>query len=402
MPVNAFEYLRLIRKRWYLVAGCVAAMAVLGITFTATAHREYRADAQVFAAATVSEADVGQLALANTYIQARVQSYPSLATSPMVTKPVIRNLGLKVTPDQLASHIHVVAPVGTVLMTVSVLDGDRHQAARIANAVADELIPVVEHVERTEASKVSPVRLTIAQRATVPTAPVSPNPTLDIGLALVVGLGLGIGAALLRGVLDTRVHEVTQLAAVTGAPVLAALPWDPTTATNPLAVVSGASGATAEAFRQLRTNLQFVDIDHPPKIVAITSAGAHEGKTTTALNLAAALAEAGQRVCLVEADLRRPKLASILGVPGEVGLSSLLVDKAHLEDALQEVGPRLTVLPAGTVPPNAGDLLASTIAPTVFRGIAAGFDCVVVDTAPLLAVSDGAAVASRADATLLV
>jgi len=155
-------------------------------------------------------------------------------------------------------------------------------------------------------------------------------------------------------------------------------------------------------YRQLRTNLQFVDIDDPPKIIAVTSALPQEGKSHTALNLAAALAEAGQRVCLIEADLRKPSLADALGIIGDAGLTSVLIGRATLAEVVQSVGDNLQVLVSGAVPPNPSELLNSEAFRHTLRAVRASVDTVVIDTAPLLPVADGAQIAALADATVLV
>ena len=400
--MSAMEYVRLLRRGWKAALLCVVATTALGVLLVATSTRQYRADTHLFVAATSTAQDANQLALANTYVQARVQSYPSIATSPMVTKAVVRQLHLPLTPSQLASRITASAPAGTVLMTVSVLDPKPAQAARVADAVAARFAVVVAQIERTDAVRVAPVKLTITAPAQVPTAPASPNATLDVGFALVVGLALGIGVAVVRGTLDTSIDGADALASISGAPVLAVIPRDKAATAQPLAVTSGSSGGRAEAYRQLRTNLQFVSVDQPPKVIAVTSAVPGEGKTSTALNLAAALAEAGAKVVLVEADLRRPTIAATLGLVGEVGLTAVLVGTAELADAVQFVGPRLGVLTSGSIPPNPSELLDSAQARRVFALIAESADYTIIDTAPLLPVTDGAEVAARADATLLV
>ncbi len=187
-----------------------------------------------------------------------------------------------------------------------------------------------------------------------------------------------------------------------GVPVLAQVPLDKRTAQVPIAFRGDPHSVRAEAYRQLRMNLQFVNIDHAPRIIAVTSAIPGEGKTTTAMNLAAALAEAGHRVCLVEADLRRPTIARSLGLVGEVGFTTVLIGKADIDDALQNAGRNLAVLTSGPVPPNPSELLLSDHARTVILAAATRADYTIIDTAPLLPVADGAEIAAFAEATIVV
>ena len=170
----------------------------------------------------------------------------------------------------------------------------------------------------------------------------------------------------------------------------------------PISFRADAHGSRAEGFRQLRTNLQFVDIDKPPKIIAVTSALPKEGKSSTAMNLATALAESGQQVCLIEADLRKPSIAQALGLVGDVGLTSVLIGKTSLDAVLQNAGMNLAVVTSGPIPPNPSELISSEAFRHTLQEAAARADVVIVDTAPLLPVADGAQIAALADATLLV
>ena len=184
--------------------------------------------------------------------------------------------------------------------------------------------------------------------------------------------------------------------------MLGLVPFDKRTPKAPIAFRTDPHSSRSEAYRQLRTNMQFVNIDRPAKIIAVTSAVPGEGKTTTALNLAAALAEAGFRVCLIEADLRRPTLAKSLGLVGDVGFTTVLIGQAPVEAVLQNAGRNLAVMTSGPVPPNPSELLITDQASAIIQHVAEKVDYTIIDTAPLLPVADGAEIAARADATLVV
>jgi receptor protein-tyrosine kinase len=247
----------------------------------------------------------------------------------------------------------------------------------------------------------SVITVGIPHDATVPSSPITPNKVLNIGLGLVVGLLIGVGVAVLREVLDNTVKGPSDFEEM-GAPVLGLVPYDKRTPRSPIAFRSDPHSSRSEAYRQLRTNLQFVDVDNPPRIIAVTSAVPGEGKTTTAINLAAALAEAGARVCLVEADLRRPSIAKALGLVGDVGFTTVVIGKAPVETVLQNAGRNLAVLTSGPIPPNPSELLITKHARQVIAELARNVDFTIIDTPPLLPVTDGAEVATMADATLLV
>jgi receptor protein-tyrosine kinase len=268
--------------------------------------------------------------------------------------------------------------------------------------VAKRFNYVVEHViEQTNAHGKPLVKLTVIRPATVPTSAIKPNVVVNVGLGLVIGLVIGIGLVVLRDVLDNTVKGPQDFEPL-GVPVLGLVPFDKRTTKAPIAFRGDPHGSRSEAYRQLRTNLQFINVDENPKVIAITSAIPGEGKTTTALNLAAALAEGGYRVCLIEADLRRPNIAGMLGLVPDVGFTTALIGKVSAADALQNAGRNLAVLTSGPVPPNPSELLITSQANAIIRQLAETVDFVIIDTAPLLPVADGAEVAAMADATLVV
>lgn len=159
----------------------------------------------------------------------------------------------------------------------------------------------------------------------------------------------------------------------------------------------------AEAFRVLRTNLQFMGLDEPLKSVVITSASPGEGKSTSAANLAVAFAQAGQNTCLVDADLRRPTVAKLFGVDNWIGLTSALISQDGLEGTVQPSRvPGLTLLTSGPVPPNPAELLGSQRMADLLAELEAKFDVVIIDTPPVLAVTDAAILAPKTGGVVLV
>ena len=159
----------------------------------------------------------------------------------------------------------------------------------------------------------------------------------------------------------------------------------------------------AESFRRLRTNLQFLNVDDPPRVFVLTSSVATEGKSETAINLALALAESGNRVLLVEADLRRPLVVSYLSMPDKVGLTNILSGQAKFADVVQETRHNdVDLLACGPLPPNPSELLASEISRQLFKDLRRQYDYVIIDSPPLLPVTDGALLARNTDGALLV
>ena len=198
-----------------------------------------------------------------------------------------------------------------------------------------------------------PARVVVEQHASVSTNPVIPKTTLNLAVALAFGVLLGIGLAVLRDRFDNTVKNRQTLEEITDVGLVATIPFDK--ARRNEAAISFASdrSAIAESFRLLRTNLQFLEVDDPPRAIVISSSLPGEGKTTAAINIALALAEAEHNVVLVDGDMRRPKLDSYLGLIGSVGLSTVLTGGASLHEALQKTHfPRLSVLTSGAIPPT--------------------------------------------------
>lgn len=394
------DFLRIVHKGWAVVLACVVLGIAAGVGLTVATTKVYEATVQIFVA-TSSGASASELSSSNTFTSDRVQSYTSIANSPDVVGPVIRRLGLKITPSQLSAKISADAPQNKVLINLHVTDDSPVAAATIANAVGAQFNTVVSNTEQTDADGKPVVKLTVIHPASIPAVPIKPSKAINIGLGLVLGLLVGLGVVLLRDVLDNTVKGPEDFESL-GVAVLGVVPLDKRTSKAPVAFRGDLHSARSEAYRQLRTNLQFVDVDNPPRIIAVTSAVSGEGKSITAINLAVALGEAGAKVCLVGADLRKPTIADSLGLVGDVGLTTVLIGRAPIESVLQDAGRNLSVLTSGAVPPNPSELLGSAHARAVISQVAAQFDFTIIDTAPLLPVTDGAEIAVIADATLIV
>lgn len=360
----------------------------------------YQGNVQVFVA-TATTSSPADLVAGNSFSQDRVQSYTSIATSPAVTDAVIKQLHLSLSEEQLAAKITADAPVNTVLINLHVTDHDPQEAAILANLVALQFDEVVQKTEQAGAGSKPVVTLTVIHPAIVPISPIAPSKVIYIGLGFVLGLLLGLGVVIVRDLLDNTMKSAADFEPL-GIPVLAQVPFDKRTVNTPNAFGDDSQNARCEAYRQLRTNLQFVEVEKSRRVIAISSPISGEGKSTTALNLAVVLAESGFRVCLMEADLRRPALAQSLGLVAEVGFTTVLIGRATLQEVLQPVSDNLTVLLAGPCPPNPSELLLSDHARSIIAELARKSDYVIIDTAPLLPVADGAQVAALADATLIV
>lgn len=240
-------------------------------------------------------------------------------------------------------------------------------------------------------SRANNVRL--MDRAEVPKAPFSPNPRRDLLLSVALGIALGLGLAFVLEYLDDTIKTPEDITRKLKLPFLGLVPAVRGERT-PL-LLGPVPHDFGEAFRALRTSLVFSSDGAPTRVIAVTSAQPLEGKTTTACNLAIALALGGARVLLVDADLRRPELHRTLGMKNTAGLSHLLVGQARARDAIQHTSdPNLWVLTAGRTPPNPSELLASDRMKNLIGSLASGpFDWVIIDTPPVLAVTDAVIIA---------
>ena len=345
--MDMHDYWRILRHRWLSIAIITAVCVGLAAAYTLLSPRVYKSTAQNFVAlagATTNASSSAALGLQ------RVKSYVELVDTPEVLAPVIAELGLDMTVPQLAGEVSAANPPQTVLLDVSVVNGAPKQALEIANATAVSLAKRIEALETPAGSSSPAVKVTVTNPAQG-AALVSPNATINLALGLILGLGLGIAYAILRDQLDTSVKSETELSELTGRTNLGAVMFDPEAETTPLVTLNPAS-VRSEGFRTVRTNLQYVDVDNPPKTVVITSALPNEGKTTTACNLAIVLAQAGRSVCLVEADLRKPKVADYLGIDGGTGLVDVLTGQLELDAAIVSwQRGLLSVIPSGPIPP---------------------------------------------------
>ncbi|HEX2273334.1 MAG TPA: polysaccharide biosynthesis tyrosine autokinase [Acidimicrobiales bacterium] len=248
----------------------------------------------------------------------------------------------------------------------------------------------------------------LVAQAQVPADPVSPKPVRNAVLAAAVGLFLGTGLAFLIEYLDDSVKTKDDMARIAPSiPVIGLIPavpgWKPTDAPQ-IVSLSDPQSPASEAYRTLRTSIQFLALERPVRTLQVTSPSAQEGKTTTLVNLGVALARAGQQVILVCCDLRRPRLHEFFGVDNSTGFTSVLLGKVPLSAALQPVRQqnRLSLLASGPIPPNPSELLASRRTVDVLTSLQSEADVVLIDSPPVLPVTDALVLSGRVDATLLV
>lgn len=393
------DYLRILRKFWRSIAAVTLVGIVGAALFSLVATPTYTASTSLFLTVQ-SGTTAGELAQGSTYTERQVKSFAEIAEAPIVLQPVIAALGLEVTPAQLAENVTVTVPTNTSILEVAVVDTDPVRAARTADGISAGLVRTVADVAPKDEAGRASVEANVIAPATVPTSWTTPKVAQNLLLGLLLGLMLGAGQALLRTVLDTKVRNVEDIARVTALPVVGTVVYDPESETHPIAVVDAPTSLRAEEYRRLRTNLQFLGVERG-RSIAFTSSVAAEGKTSTIINVAISLAEAGKRVLLVDADLRRPRIADRLNLEGSVGLSTILVGRTELKDVIQPVHG-LDVLPSGQVPPNPSELLGSEAMRRLMVESSQHYDYVLLDSAPLGPVADTAVLSSAIGGVIVI
>jgi succinoglycan biosynthesis transport protein ExoP len=408
-PLELRDYLRALKRSWMLMIVLAVIGAAGGFAYTALQKPSYAATAQTYVSARTA-GSLGDAAAGVTYVQQAVASYASVATMSYVLKPVITGLKLDMTPAQLATEITTTTSGTTAVLEITATDHSASRAIAIANAVAKQLsvaamslTPESVATGGATAATSASIKLTVVDPAVAPATATGPSRALVIGGGAAGGVVLAVLIGLLRELLDTRIRTAEDVERATELPLLGMIRRDTNVARHPLPVLDAARSPQAESFRTLRTNLRYVELDDIAKSVVITSSIESEGKSTTAANLALAAADLGQRVLLVDADLRRPAVGSLFGIDESIGLSDVLIGQVSLDDAVQEVARSgLQVLPAGAVPPNPNEMLQSRAMTELLERLHAEYDLVVFDTPPLLPVSDAAVLGVQVGGVALV
>lgn len=393
------QYLHAVRTYWWAIALPVVLAVAIGVFVAARAEPEYRASATFFVAMSTQPA--GESAVqSEEFAQRRVNSYLALLSTDRLANKVIDQSGLDLAPSQIKRMMGANSDVDTLLVTATVTHKSRELVERVMPAVSSEFVDLVDEVENRGRGRPA-VQLEVVSGPNVTKVP--PRRAVAIGVPAAIGLVAGLALAWLLEVRDKTIRSEAQLRALEQAPVLAMVPFDRRLREGPRGRRVAASSAGLEAFRQLRTNLEFIDVSSPVQILVVTSAVAQEGKTTTAINLASALVAADRRVLIVEADLRRPTLDDHFKLRSPMGLTDVIVGNGEIEAAMQPVGVNgLMLLPSGKLPPNPSELLGSDAMVQLLERLRARFDVVIVNTPPLLPVTDAAVLSAHADGVLVV
>jgi capsular exopolysaccharide synthesis family protein len=441
--------LAVVRRRLPVLV--LATLAVPAIAYGVSKAQDPEFEGTATVLATFKEPAVGEPAddvFNRDDAQRFAATQSGIARSPALAAQVVAELGRSEEPSDFLDDSAVAPRTGSDLIDFRVRDGDEEQAQRAAEVYAREFVTYRSRLEEQSLDRagaelsarmreldargqheselyeqLNERRQRIRTLAALPDTSVqfvaradsaetvAPRTTRNVILGLALGLLIGLALAFVREALDTRVRNGDEIVDALGLPLLGRVgrPAKRRRGAGRPAVLEAPGGRDAETFRKLRTNLQFAAIDEPFRTVQIASALEGEGKSTTAANLAVSLARGGQRVALVDLDLHRPAIAKAFGLSG-AGVSDVALGRAELDAALTEVpvgdgdlaDGRLVVLPAGSVPSDAGELVASSSVGEVLSALARDNDVVLVDAPPWVEAGDGAALSARLDAVIVV
>jgi succinoglycan biosynthesis transport protein ExoP len=378
------------RRKWIVIAVFLA-FAITTAVVSKTLQKVYVTESTLLVALPADRASFDSVQAS----QAIARSYADIINSPNVAQLVADRLPDRPTPSSVLDQTSFEPIEETQLLRISVDDPNPQRAKQIADAWAE----VVTQFTRERLQSTTGATVTIADRASLPTAPDRPKPTLYTLIAGLFGLALGLALAFLRDRLDRRLRTSHDVEERFDVPVLARIPR------------RGRSDYSVTAFREayriLRTNLQFASKAGGVRSIAVTSGQEGEGKTTAVAELAAAFAEVGLRVIVVEADFRRPALQRAMMPNGEAplvpGFSNYLVEAAELDDVLFPTGrPNIDILVAGPLPPSPSALLESRRGRAAVEALYSEADIVLIDCPPLTIGADASVIAGWVEGVIVV
>lgn len=407
--MNVADLLRAVKK--HLISELVIFVVVVGATVGVTLNTtpSYSAETELMAqyeslSTGPSSGSSSQSAYSQAQaLAAQVATLPNMVMVDSVLQPVIDDLGLHESVSQLREKITAEAVESSTLLDLSVSDSDPQRAAKIVEALADSLNAQMSGTANGSQAT-SPMRLTVVKKATVPTTPDSPNVLANIAIGVAAGIVLAVLGAVILEMSKKTIETEDDVRSCIDSPILASIPKSPTLRGNVPAVIAKPAGHAAEEIRRLATNLAFVVLDRSEEsnVLVVTSSTPAEGKTTIAANLAAAYAERGESVLLMDADIRHPSVGSFLNLSSSVGLISLLTKQAASETVIQKYWkPNFHVLPVEDRPTNPALLVQSKTMKSFIKQASAHYDHVIIDTAPMSVANDAAAF-SKNGATVLL
>jgi len=397
--MNATQYIAMARRWWWLLLiGTLMAVGAYGVAVQIRDGRQATPPPQAYSASAIFFVDAPTL---TTDIDRLTQSYGTIISGRGVAERMVNNLGLQIAPEAVQSRIAVETPPGTQLIRVTTEGATAADAQRLIDGVAQAFLAL-----RQDGNLPGTVTMVEVNRAQQLAAAPAPDTLRNAVLVAVLGL---IGAAAIVVAFEymtDAVRDGAEAERVSGVPSLGSIPvWNiGGRVQRALAVTDGSTSPVAERFRMLRTTIGLATRGVPAQAVLIASGARSTGTSTTAANMAAALAQSGHRVAILDANMRAPSLHRIFSVPSGAGLSDALTNADVTLDSV--IRPTrvdgVMLVPAGTAMTNAADLLDSPRFDAIMRALRERFDTIVVDSPPALQVTDATVLAAKCDATIVV
>jgi polysaccharide biosynthesis transport protein len=329
--------------------------------------------------------------------QKLVTTYSEIAKSIPVAEQASAALNNKYTSKEIRDAITVTNMQDTQILMISTLNGDPQEAANIVSAVSEAFIDVSKNAFPTGGD------IQILNKAEFPTSAVKPNKLKNIAIAFFFGIFVSMGLIIIMVVRDDTIKTEEDIVECLDIPVIGTILKQENDEELKLITVADPKSPISEAFRTLRTNIQFSSFDKKVQVICVTSSGMGEGKSTTASNLAVVMAESGKKTLLIDCDQRKSSLHKIFGLSNAVGISNLLAGEVSFTAAVQKSGiDNLLVLTAGTKPPNPSELLSSSKMRGFIDSLRDKLDFVIIDTPPVLLVTDAQLLAGYTDGYLMV
>lgn len=392
------QFFGTLRRRWIfgVVTFLLGVAATVAVVFSMAP--QYGSTAKIF----ISTPSGGSAEYAASFIVTqRVASYADIAVDPTVLSAAADRLSFPQTGEQLAGHVSASVVTATQTIQLDAKADTPERAQEMVGAVAEELTATVKRLERPINSGESPaIAARIAGEPSLSSSPVSPNIPLNLGAGVLISLFVALTGALVRDLMDRTVKNRHDIERLTPAAILGTLPYNSEVKQEPLSAETG--GSLAEAFRVLRTNLQFVKLDSDRRAILVSSALPNEGKTLVATNLALSMAQSGKSVLLIDSDMRNPNVARLLDLENAVGVMSVLVGRTSFEQALQTHVSGISFLGTGPMPPNPAEVLESQAMRDLLARARREFDIVIVDAPPMLPVADASILLTEVDGALLL
>jgi succinoglycan biosynthesis transport protein ExoP len=390
VAVELSDYVGVLRRRWWIVALAIV-LCTVGAGVLSTFQPKVYASSVRLLIPSGTGANRGDREAAT----AAATAFAQLAMTGPALDAAISATGR----EQIGVSVVATTDGLSPFLTITAQSGDPAAAQAVANAYIRTLPGIVLSLNKDNSNRLP--QLTVLKTAELPNHPSSPRPKRSMLIGAVLGLVLGLAVGLLRETLDGRVRSGVQLERAAEVALLGLVPKE--FRSVPVPAMSRPRSRRAEAYRAVRTNLEFLSVQGMPHSIVITSAAAGEGKSSLSANLGITASRAGRDVVIIDADLRKPTVSRYFDLTSPIGLTDVLVGRWSVDEALQQVpGERLCVLTSGPVPAAPGELVGSAAMAALIEELEHRFDLVIIDTPPILPVSDGLSLAVNVDGVVLV